>query len=93
MNVALPSIRRDLGFSARGLQCVLSGYLVTYEGVLLPTEPLSAEQAVDEALTALQEHRGDHGHTRRLDRSIRKASKGAVVEAIKTRLAASQPAR
>jgi hypothetical protein len=56
MNVALPSIRRDLGFSAPGRQCVLSGYLVTYEG-LLPTEPLSAEQAVDEALTTLQEHR------------------------------------
>jgi hypothetical protein len=92
MNVALPSIRRDLGFSARGLQCVLSGYLVTYKGLLLPTEPLSAEQAVDEALTPSRST-GDHGHTRRLDRSIRKASKGAVVEAIKTRLAAPQPAR
>ena len=35
MNVALPSIRRDLGFSAQGLQWVLSGYLVTYGGLLL----------------------------------------------------------
>jgi MFS family permease len=35
MNVALPSIRRDLGFSAPGLQWVLSGYLVTYGGLLL----------------------------------------------------------
>jgi MFS family permease len=32
MNVALPSIRRDLGFSVQGLQWVLSGYLVTYGG-------------------------------------------------------------
>ena len=32
MNVALPSIRRDLGFSAQGLEWVLSGYLVTYGG-------------------------------------------------------------
>jgi MFS family permease len=32
MNLALPSIRRDLGFSAQGLQWVLSGYLVTYGG-------------------------------------------------------------
>ena len=35
MNVALPSIRRDLGFSQQGLQWVLSGYLVTYGGFLL----------------------------------------------------------
>jgi MFS family permease len=28
MNVALPSIRRDLGFSAQDLQWVLSGHLV-----------------------------------------------------------------
>jgi len=35
MNVALPSIRADLGFSAQGLQWVLSGYLVTYGGLLL----------------------------------------------------------
>ena len=32
MNVALPSIRRDLGFSVQGLQWVLSGYLLTYGG-------------------------------------------------------------
>jgi MFS family permease len=35
MNVALPSIRRDLGFSVQGLQWVLSGYLLTYGGFLL----------------------------------------------------------
>jgi len=35
MNVALPSIRTDLGFSQQGLQWVLSGYLVTYGGFLL----------------------------------------------------------
>jgi EmrB/QacA subfamily drug resistance transporter len=35
MNVALPSIRRDLHFSAQNLQWVLSGYLVTYGGLLL----------------------------------------------------------
>ena len=35
MNVALPSIRRDLGFSAQDLQWVLSGYLLTYGGLLL----------------------------------------------------------
>ncbi len=32
MNVALPSIRHDLGFSVPSLQWVLSGYLVTYGG-------------------------------------------------------------
>jgi Sodium/hydrogen exchanger family len=35
MNVALPSIRRDLEFSVQGLQWVLSGYLLTYGGLLL----------------------------------------------------------
>ncbi|CAI7973757.1 Puromycin resistance protein pur8 [Frankia sp. Hr75.2] len=35
MNVALPSIRRDLGFSQQSLQWVLSGYVVTYGGFLL----------------------------------------------------------
>jgi EmrB/QacA subfamily drug resistance transporter len=35
MNVALPSIRDDLGFSQQQLQWVLSGYLVTYGGFLL----------------------------------------------------------
>ncbi len=35
MNVALPSIRRDLGFSVQSLQWVLSGYLLTYGGFLL----------------------------------------------------------
>jgi EmrB/QacA subfamily drug resistance transporter len=35
VNVALPSIRRDLGFSVENLQWVLSGYLLTYGGLLL----------------------------------------------------------
>ena len=35
MNVALPSIRADLGFSPQRLQWVLSGYLVTYGGLLV----------------------------------------------------------
>jgi len=35
MNVALPSIRRDLGFSVPSLQWVLSGHLLTYGGLLL----------------------------------------------------------
>jgi EmrB/QacA subfamily drug resistance transporter len=35
MNVALPSIRAELGFSQQRLQWVLSGYLVTYGGFLL----------------------------------------------------------
>jgi EmrB/QacA subfamily drug resistance transporter len=35
MNVALPSIGDDLGFSQQRLQWVLSGYLVTYGGFLL----------------------------------------------------------
>jgi EmrB/QacA subfamily drug resistance transporter len=35
MNVALPSIRDDLGFSQQRLQWVISGYLVTYGGFLL----------------------------------------------------------
>src|SRR5438876_3595020 len=35
VNVALPSIRRDLGFSVPGLQWVLSAYLVTYGGFML----------------------------------------------------------
>jgi EmrB/QacA subfamily drug resistance transporter len=35
VNVALPSIRRDLGFSLQNLQWVLSGYLLTYGGLLL----------------------------------------------------------
>ena len=35
VNVALPSIRADLGFSQQGLQWVLSGYLLTYGGFLL----------------------------------------------------------
>jgi hypothetical protein len=35
MNVALPSIHRDLSFSVENLQWGLSGYLVTYGGLLL----------------------------------------------------------
>jgi EmrB/QacA subfamily drug resistance transporter len=35
VNVALPSIRRDLSFSLQNLQWVLSGYLLTYGGFML----------------------------------------------------------
>jgi EmrB/QacA subfamily drug resistance transporter len=35
VNVALPSIRRELGFSVQNLQWVLSGYLLTYGGFML----------------------------------------------------------
>src|SRR5215217_1792193 len=35
VNVALPSIRGDLGFSIQDLQWVLSGYLLTYGGFML----------------------------------------------------------
>src|SRR3569832_2318819 len=35
VNVALPSIRTDLGFSVQSLQWVLSAYLVTYGGFML----------------------------------------------------------
>src|SRR5919202_3905094 len=35
VNVALPSIRADLGFSVQSLQWVLSGYLLTYGGFML----------------------------------------------------------
>ena len=35
VNVALPSIRGDLGFSVQGLQWVLSAYLLTYGGFML----------------------------------------------------------
>lgn len=35
VNVALPSIRGDLGFSAQSLQWVVSGYVLTYGGFLL----------------------------------------------------------
>src|SRR5881227_1055994 len=35
VNIALPAIRRDLGFSEQGLQWVLSGYLLTYGGFML----------------------------------------------------------
>jgi EmrB/QacA subfamily drug resistance transporter len=35
VNVALPSIRADLGFTQQGLQWVVSGYLLTYGGFLL----------------------------------------------------------
>src|ERR1700756_5089890 len=36
MTVALPTIQRDLHFSQQNLQWVISGYTVTYGGVLLP---------------------------------------------------------
>src|ERR1700748_1442818 len=35
VNVALPTIRTQLGFSVQTLQWVISGYLITYGGFLL----------------------------------------------------------
>jgi EmrB/QacA subfamily drug resistance transporter len=35
VNVALPSIRSDLGFTIQNLQWVLTGYLLTYGGLML----------------------------------------------------------
>ena len=35
VNVALPLIRRDLGFSLQGLQWIPSGYMLTYGGFML----------------------------------------------------------
>src|SRR5205809_7382471 len=35
VNVALPSIRRDLGFSQAGLAWVVNAYLIAYGGLLL----------------------------------------------------------
>src|SRR5215831_15172566 len=35
VNIALPTIRRDLQFSVQSLQWVLSGYLLTYGGFML----------------------------------------------------------
>jgi EmrB/QacA subfamily drug resistance transporter len=35
VNIALPDIRQDLGFSVQDLQWVLSGYLLTYGGFML----------------------------------------------------------
>jgi EmrB/QacA subfamily drug resistance transporter len=35
LNIALPSIKNDLGFSQQGLQWVVSGYILTYGGFLL----------------------------------------------------------
>lgn len=60
------------------------------DAVPLPAEPISAEQAVDEVLTALQEHQATTV-TRADLTAAYEGIKGAVVEAIKARLAASQP--
>src|SRR5881397_4340533 len=35
LNIALPSIKRDLGFSQQSLQWVINGYILTYGGFLL----------------------------------------------------------
>ena len=35
LNIALPSIKRDLGFSQQGLQWVVNGYILAYGGFLL----------------------------------------------------------
>jgi MFS family permease len=35
LNIALPSIKRDLDFSQQSLQWIVSGYILTYGGFLL----------------------------------------------------------
>ena len=35
LNIALPSIKSDLGFSQQSLQWVVNGYILTYGGFLL----------------------------------------------------------
>ena len=35
LNIALPSIKSDLGFSQQSLQWVINGYILTYGGFLL----------------------------------------------------------
>src|SRR5256886_16341151 len=35
LNIALPSIKTDLGFSQQSLQWVINGYILTYGGFLL----------------------------------------------------------
>jgi hypothetical protein len=35
LNIALPSIKRDLGFTQQSLQWVINGYILTYGGLLL----------------------------------------------------------
>src|SRR5262245_58231379 len=35
LNIALPSIKRDLGFTQENLQWVVNGYILTYGGFLL----------------------------------------------------------
>ena len=51
MNVALPSIRRDLGFSAQGLQWVLSGGLAAGAGMLVYVLVRAPEQGWGSART------------------------------------------
>jgi short-subunit dehydrogenase len=61
------------------------------DAVPLPAEAISAEQAVDEALTALEENRATTVSRAELAAGY-EGIKGAVVESIKVRLAAAQPA-
>lgn len=48
MNVALPSIRADLGFSETSLAWVVNAYLITFGGFLL----LRAGWAISSAIVA-----------------------------------------
>jgi hypothetical protein len=57
----------------------------------LPAEPISPEQAVDEALTSLLANRVTTITRAHMSEAF-EGMKGAVVEMIKARLAASQPA-
>lgn len=57
----------------------------------LPAEAISPEQAVDEALTALLANRASTLARTDMSNAF-EGMKGAVVQMIKTRLAAAQPA-
>jgi MFS family permease len=92
MNVALPSIRRDLGFSAQSLQWVLSlaGGLAVDAGMLV------GARLGEGAGAAMMGAGRAVGSTRRPRVTLKGLTaayediKGAVAEAIKARLAASQ---
>jgi MFS family permease len=61
VNVALPSIRADLGFSVSSLQWVVNAYTLTFGGLLL-LGPLAAHVRVAEMMPHLGRLRGeDHG--------------------------------
>ena len=61
VNVALPSIQDDLGFSQSSLAWVVNAYLITFGGLLLLSGPLRRPHRAQERL---------HGGPRRLHRGV-----------------------